>query len=83
MQRGARHSHPLEHPIKRYCEQHGITQVEFAARVGLSKYYVRQISCGLHIPGARAAKRIVEKTGGEIGLVELLTWERPRTGDAV
>lgn len=66
----------MDHPIRRYCEKHGLTQAEFALRVGLSANYVRQITCGMHIPGRRAALRIVEKTGGEISLVELLTWER-------
>lgn len=66
----------VDHPIRRYCEKHGITQVEFALLVGLSVHYVRQIIGGAHVPGRRAAMRIVEKTGGEIALVELLTWER-------
>ncbi len=73
----------MRHPIQRFCEKHGITQREFALRVGLSVDYVRQIATAQHIPGRRAAMKIVEKTGGEIGLVELLTWERPAsTGSA-
>lgn len=63
-----------QHPIKKYCEATEISQAEFARRVGLSAPYVSQIINSAADIGRVAAKTIVAQTGGEITLLELLTW---------
>lgn len=66
-----------QHPIKQYCEEMEIPQAEFARRMGLSAPYISQIIHGAAEIGRVAAQTIVAKTGGEITLLELLTWQAP------
>ena len=63
------------HPIRRYCEKHGLRQAHFADRCGLSKPYISQIINGRQKVGANAARDIVAASGGEITFEELLTWK--------
>lgn len=63
------------HPIKRYCEKHGLNQKEFADAMGLSAGFVSQLITGREKCGRRAGLKIVQRCGGEITLQELLTWE--------
>ena len=69
------HSMPIEHPIRRYCQDRELTQRDFADLVGLSEGYVSQMIAGHYECGKNAALQIVTKTGGKIQLEELLTWE--------
>ncbi len=62
------------HPIKVYCERHGITQAEFAQRVGLSAAYVSQVSRGIEHMGREAAQKIVAATDGELTFDALFGW---------
>jgi len=63
------------HPIAQYCQKHEITQAAFARQVGLSEPYVCQLISGRDRCGRNAALKIVAKTGGEVQLERLLTWE--------
>ncbi len=65
----------VEHPFRRYCLEHDLTQAEFARLVSLSPPYVSQLISGRERIGRIAALRVVEKTGGEVTLAQLLTWE--------
>ncbi len=69
----------MKHPIRRYCEKKSITQQEFADTVGLSGPFISQLISGRDVCGRTAALAIFQKTGGEITLAELLTWE-PKKG---
>lgn len=62
------------HPIKAYCEAHGLTQSEFAARAGLSAAYVSQVIRGIEKLGREAAEKIVAATGGELTFDALFGW---------
>lgn len=62
------------HPIKAYCETHGITQSEFARRVGLSAPFVSLVIRGVEKLGREAAEKIVDKTAGEITFDALFRW---------
>jgi len=62
------------HPIKHYCEKHGITQRSFAGQVGLSEGFVSQLVHGRERCGREAGLQIVARSGGEISLERLLTW---------
>ncbi len=71
---------PDNHPIRRYCELHGLTQRTFADIVGFSEGFISQMIRGHDVCGRSAAIQIVKKTGGEIRLEELLTWEADKIG---
>ena len=62
------------HPIRRYCEEHDITQREFAEQVGLSDPFISQLISGRDKCGRNAALQMVAETDGEISLEELQTW---------
>lgn len=62
------------HPIKVYCERHGLTQAEFAERIGLSAAYVSQVIRGVERMGREAAEKIVAATGGELTFDALFGW---------
>ena len=64
-----------EHPIRRYCKAHGTTQSALASAAGISKQYVCDMIAGRAPCGRGGALAIVEATGGEITLAEILTWE--------
>ena len=63
------------HPIKRYCNKHGLTQRAFAQQVGLSEGFVSQLVSGRQYCGREAAIQIRDCTDGEISIEKLLTWE--------
>lgn len=67
------------HPIRRYCEQRKIRQRVFAELVGLSEGFVSQLITGRERCGRDAGLKIVQRTGGAIELVELLSWDRSET----
>lgn len=50
--------------------------------MGLSPGFISQLISGSERCGRIAALRIVEKTGGEIQLAELLTWDPKSDGAA-
>ncbi len=62
------------HPIRRYCERHGITQLAFARQVGLSAPFISQLVRGRQKCGRDAGLQIIARVGGEISLERLLTW---------
>lgn len=66
---------PSKHPIRRYCLERNISQRDFAAVVGLTEGFISQLVHGHEVCGRSAAIEIVKKTGGEIRLEELITWE--------
>jgi len=65
----------MDHPIRSYCVERNLRQREFAKTVGLSEGFISQLILGRERCGRDAALSIVEKTGGEIDLTELLTWK--------
>ncbi len=69
------------HPIKRYCEKRGLLQKEFAEVVGYTEGFISQLILGREVCGRLAAITISQKTGGELTIPELITWEpKGRTG---
>ncbi len=62
------------HPIKVYCERHGLTQSEFAALVGLSAPFVSTVIRGTDRLGREGARKIVAATDGELSFDDLLGW---------
>ena len=70
---------PENHPIRRYCDDRELTQRAFADIVGFTEGFISQMIRGHDVCGRNAAIQIVKKTGGEIRLEELLTWESDRS----
>ncbi len=66
---------PDNHPIRRYCEKREITQRAFADIVGFTEGFISQMIRGHDVCGRNAALQIFHRTGGDIGLEELLAWE--------
>ena len=79
---GQRRDSTSTHPIAQYCNKHEITKLAFARQVGLSEPYICQMISGRDKPGRNAALTIVAKTGGEVPLERLLTWEAAGGGAA-
>lgn len=64
------------HPIRRYCRERGLTQVEFADLVGLSESFICDMIAGRKWPSYPVARRISQRTRGDIGIGDLLAWRR-------
>ncbi len=62
------------HPLESYLAREGETQVEFAARLGVSKQQVNNVLRGRAWFGRAVANRVVEITGGAVSLEKLMTW---------
>ncbi|WP_092419164.1 helix-turn-helix transcriptional regulator [Alloyangia pacifica] len=58
--------------LSEYLRSNGLSQREFAARVGLSKTYVNEIVAGSKTPSLKAALEIQEATKGAVTLASLL-----------
>jgi DNA-binding transcriptional regulator YdaS (Cro superfamily) len=59
-------------PLRRYLERHGISQGEFARRIGKTQSTVSQwLNGGMYV-SASAAKDIEEKTDGEVKRSDIL-----------
>ena len=65
----------MEHPIKLYCREYGISQKALAAQAGLSYSYLNQIVNGHETCGRRAALSLSAVTGGYVQLADILTWQ--------
>jgi transcriptional regulator with XRE-family HTH domain len=52
-----------KHPIKAYREAHGLTQAQFAARVGTTQAVISEIEGGSRFPSGDMAFRIEDATG--------------------
>ena len=63
------------HPISRHLEQAEITQAEFARRMDISPQLVNDLIKGRCNIGRETALRMVERTGGDLQLHELLAWD--------
>lgn len=59
------------HAFIRYMKRHGLTQTQFAERMGLSQGTVSLAISGRKPLGHKAAIRIAKKTKGEIPLEEI------------
>jgi len=68
-------------PIDRYLAASGLQARELAARAQLDEGYLSGIRHGTRRLGAVVALRLVEASGGELTLDELLRW-RCRRGRA-
>lgn len=67
------------HPISKFLESQGLTQADFAKRVGLSRQQINNVVRGRSNPSLRTIRKIVEVTGGEITLLDLVAaMERSR-----
>tara|TARA_B100000809_G_scaffold121754_1_gene119911 strand:- start:91 stop:291 length:201 start_codon:yes stop_codon:yes gene_type:complete len=60
------------HPIAKFLESQGLTQADFAKRVGLSRQQINNVVRGRSNPSLRTIRKIVEVTGGEITLLDLV-----------
>ena len=63
------------HPILRYVKKRGITQAEFAKRVGASPQLISDVIHSRGFLGREKSLQVVQTTGGEIGLEELAAWD--------
>jgi hypothetical protein len=62
---------------KQYLDKYGKTATEsLALRAGTSFAYFYQIALGHSHPSRKMALRLVKESGGEMTLVELMTFER-------
>lgn len=67
----------MKHPISRYIAEHEhMNQSRFAEMCRLSAGFVCDLIKGRSAPSVETAQRICAATGGEIQLVELLTWKK-------
>jgi transcriptional regulator with XRE-family HTH domain len=67
------------HPISKFLEGQGLTQADFAKQVGLSRQQINNVVRGRSNPSLRTIRKIVEVTGGEITLLDLVAaMERSR-----
>jgi transcriptional regulator with XRE-family HTH domain len=65
-----------EHPIRRYCRATKTSQHELARRAGISHQLISHFLVGRRVCGARAGLAIVDASGRQIDLEELLRWGR-------
>ena len=63
-----------------YLKENGLTQREFASRIGRSRSYVSMLLSGRKVPGLRTAKSIQDATGGQVSAFSLLDGERSERG---
>ncbi|MCB1767535.1 MAG: helix-turn-helix transcriptional regulator [Candidatus Competibacteraceae bacterium] len=59
-------------PIRSYRKQHGLSQTAFGRLVGLPQTTVSSYESGVRNPSHRTAKRIHDKTNGELPIHALL-----------
>ena len=49
-----------------YLQRHGLTQVEFAKRIGVGKNTVYRYTTGERFPNKRVMRRITDETKGKV-----------------
>ena len=54
------------HPLKKFLQETGQTQAEFAAKIGTSKVYINHIITGYKMPGDDMVEVMVRETGGRL-----------------
>lgn len=59
------------HPIKKYCEDKGLTQKQFAELAGLHYQEISNFINGVKSPGKSAADKIARASRGEITFRDL------------
>jgi len=64
-------------PIDRYLETSGRLARELAEAAGISEAYLSKLRHGRKACGAEVGLRLLEASGGELDLEELLRWRRP------
>jgi len=62
------------HPLRSYCNRHGLRQIHLAAKMGISPQFLNDVLKGRSYLGRRSALKAVEVTGGEVTLADLATW---------
>ncbi len=62
--------------LKKYIESKGITQREFALRLGVHYIYIYKICAGLRRPSPEMATKIEQVTDGQVLEMESLYPER-------
>ena len=63
-------------PIRRYKDRHGLTYPKLAEALDISEDYARKLGApnGLRTVSVTLAKRIEERTAGEIRFLDLMRW---------
>ena len=69
----------MEHPLRTYRRNRGITLDQLAIETGLSKSHLSEIECGKR-PGSKTIETIAEKTG--ISPADFFTRRANRVGEA-
>lgn len=60
----------MEHPLRRWRESNGQTQVALAAKIGVTPSYLSMIETWQKTPSLRVAKRISAATDNSVTLDE-------------
>lgn len=60
------------HPLKAYRKRHGLTQLDIAKMVGVSKQMISMIEGGAARPSSHTAGLVERATDGEVTASELL-----------
>ncbi len=64
--------------LSEWRKQHGLTQKELAARLGVTQPQIAKWERGTHSPALDSARKILEFTGQAVTLADLVrTAERP------